>query len=40
MEFKTNAKPGGNNFLQIVYSTPEVEEIGWPKSLVTMYFTT
>jgi hypothetical protein len=37
MGIKTNLKLGGNRFLQIVYSAPEVEEIGWPKSLVTMY---
>jgi hypothetical protein len=37
MEIKTNPKLGGNNFLLIVYSIPEVEETGWPKSLVAMY---
>jgi hypothetical protein len=37
MEIKTNPKLGGRKFLQIVYSTPEVEEMGWSKSLVTMY---
>jgi len=40
MEFKTNPKLVGNRFHKIVYSTPEVEERGWPKSLVTMYLTT
>jgi hypothetical protein len=40
MEFKTNPKLVGNRFHQTVYSAPEVEEIGWPKSLVTIYLDT
>jgi len=40
MDIETNPKLGGNNFLQKVHSTPEVEETVWHKSLVTMYWTT
>jgi len=38
--FKMNPKLVGNNFLQIIYSAPEVKEIVRCKVLVTMYRTT
>jgi hypothetical protein len=36
MEINPKPKLGGKNVLQLVYSTPELEKIGWTKSLVAM----